>query len=513
MSTGNSTTDKRRTTQKTGVVSSMGKMPPQATELEEAVLGALMLERDALLTIHNILKPHHFYKDAHQRIMQAIIELYDKSSPVDILTVTNHLRSEGELERVGGAYYITSLTDSVASAANIEFHARIIIQKWMARENIVVGTEMVNDGYDDTIDVLDLLQKSSDKINKIIEGVIVGNEKSAREMALEAANKRGKVSSDLLGLSWGSTALDKATNGLIGGNLYILAARPAMGKTTMVLNIVHDIIVRQKEPIGVFSLEMTYSDLYRKLQSIESDIDGNLIKRNSLSPEEQKRLLDADGVLGDTGLRIDDTAAATISYIRTRSAIMKRKYGIKGIIIDYLQLMSGESNDKTGKNREQEISQISRGLKLIAKELNIPVIALSQLSRAVESRQDKQPQLSDLRESGSIEQDADMVMFLWRPEYYNLYQDIGVDFDYYNLKGVSTDGLVAVIIAKQRDGATFSVPMKCDLAKSQIKDHSDIYGQFNAPFPSENHEPYKMKPSTRDWTQSVKSEEEDQLPF
>jgi replicative DNA helicase len=433
----------------------LGKLPPQARDLEEAVLGALMLEKDALSSVIDVLKPEVFYVEAHQKIFNAIRTLFERTSPVDILTVTAQLRQQGELEMVGGPFYITELTNRVASAANIEYHARIIIQKYIQRELIRISTDTINMAYDDTSDVLDLLDKAEKGLFDIAQNNLRRDSRKMDDImseslrAIEALRNR---TDGLTGVGSGFTDLDRMTSGWQPSDLVIIAARPAMGKTAFVLSCARNAAVDFNKPVVVFSLEMSSVQLVNRLISGEAEIEQEKIRKGKLEEWEWAQLHSKIGRLEQAPIIIDDTPALNIFEFRAKCRRLKSQYDIQLIIIDYLQLMHGKSDGKGG-NREQEIGSISRSLKTVAKELNVPVIALSQLSRAVENRPggSKKPMLSDLRESGSIEQDADMVLFLYRPEYYGL----EVDEDNNPTKGVGE-----VIIAKHRNGETGTVRLK-----------------------------------------------------
>jgi replicative DNA helicase len=422
-----------------------GKMPPQAVDLEEAVLGAVMLEKDALTSVIDILKADSFYKDAHARIYNAIQQLFTRSEPVDILTVTQELKKTGELEIVGGAYYITQLTNRVASAANAEFHARIVAQKFIQRELIRISTKTINDAYEDGSDVFDLLDDAEKNLFSIVEGNIKKNYdkmstliKQAMEQIEATRNNKGSFS----GVPSGLSALDRITSGWQKSDLVIIAARPAMGKTALVLTMARNASVEFKKPVAIFSLEMSSLQLVTRLISSESELSSEKLKKGELEEFEIHQLTSKTKALAEAPLFIDDTPGLSIFELRAKARRLKEQHNIELLIIDYLQLMTAGSEGRG--NREQEIASISRSLKGLAKELNIPVIALSQLSRAVESRGgDKRPQLSDLRESGAIEQDADMVLFIHRPEYYGLTEDA---------EGGDTRGMAELIVAKHRNG-------------------------------------------------------------
>ncbi len=467
-------------------IESLGKLPPQALELEEAVLGALMLERDAFNAVIEILKPESFYKEAHQKIFKAIVDLFDRSEPVDILTVTNNLRTKGELEIAGGAYYVTELTTKVNSAANIEFHARIVLEHSIKRDLISIASEVHRDAFEDTTDVFELLDKTEQSLYKVSESNIRKNYADMRSLMGEAIKElQAKKDHDnhLTGIPSGFTDLDRLTSGWQKNDLVIIAARPGMGKTAFVVSAMRNAAVEFKKPVAIFSLEMSSIQLVNRLISAEAELDSEKIKKGNLEEYEWTQLHYKINALTDAPIYIDDTPALSIRELRTKCRRLKAKNNIELIIIDYLQLMSGEGNSKGfGGNREQEISAISRALKQLAKELQVPVIALSQLSRSVETRGgDKRPQLSDLRESGAIEQDADMVVFLYRPEYYK----IDVDESGNSLKGVGE-----VIIAKHRNGSLDSVFLKfigkytkfCDLDRDKFNNSNSGSGSFDDSF-------------------------------
>lgn len=431
-----------------------GKLPPSDIALEEAVLGALMLEKDALTEVVEILKPETFYKNAHQKIYSAIETLFSKSDPVDILTVTNQLRQQGDLEQVGGAYAVANLTHKVQSAANIEMHARLLLELYIKRELIQVSGKIQEEAFKPTTDAFEILDTMEQELFNISELNIRKNYAKMSTLMMEAIDdlekKRNDNKEGLTGVPSGFSALDRFTSGWQPSDMIICAARPAMGKTAFCLNILRNAAVLFDKPVAVFSLEMSSLQLIKRLMSAEGEIDSEKIRSGKLQEHEWAQLIQKTSELAKASIFIDDTPALSILELRAKARRLKSQNDIALIVIDYLQLMSGDVK-KTG-NREQEIASISRSLKQLAKELDIPVIALSQLSRAVETRGgDKRPQLSDLRESGAIEQDADMVMFLYRPEYYEITEDA---------EGQSVQGLAEIIIAKHRNGGTGSVPLK-----------------------------------------------------
>lgn len=432
-----------------------GKTPPQDVELEKVVLGSLMLERNALAEVIDILNPSVFYNPQHQRIFAAIQRLFSASQPVDILTVTAELRKAGELELVGGSYYVASLSNRVGSAANIEYHARILVQKQIQRALISVSDRIIKEAYEDTTDVFDLLDTAEKGIFEVSEGLIGKEISPMKELVkqsiegVEAAKNHG---TGITGVQSGFTELDRVTSGWQKSDLVILAARPGMGKTAFVLSLARNAAVDFKKGVAVFSLEMAAVQLVNRLVSSETGISAEKMKKGTLEDFEFEQLNALSGKLAEAPIYIDDTPALSVFQLRAKARRLKAQYDIQLLIIDYLQLMTVGGDSKTG-NREQEISTISRNLKTIAKELNIPIIALSQLSRAVETRGgSKKPMLSDLRESGAIEQDADMVCFIYRPGYYGL--DVSEE-------GTPLPpGYAEIIIAKHRNGALETVPLK-----------------------------------------------------
>lgn len=429
-----------------------GRIPPYAKDLEEAVLGAMMLEREAVNEVIDILKPESFYVDAHKKIYAAIVDLFKESQPIDILTVTNFLKKKGELEFVGGPFYVTQLTSRVASSANVEFHARIISQKHIQRELIRISSETIKMAYDDSFDVFDMLDKAESNLFAIADSSIKKKYATISDLmsiALKDIESAKNQDGHVVGVPSGFTDLDKITAGWQKSDLLIIAARPGMGKTAFVLSMARNIAVDHQRPVALFSLEMSAVQLVNRLIASESMLDQEKLKRGDLQDHEWHQLHSKVGKLAKAPIIIDDTPSLSILELRAKCRRLKEEHKIQIIIIDYLQLMS--AGDNKG-NREQEISTISRSLKALAKELDVPIIALSQLSRAVESRGgSKRPQLSDLRESGAIEQDADMVMFIYRPEYYQMEEDEN---------GLPTKDVGYIIIAKHRNGSLGDVRLK-----------------------------------------------------
>ena len=429
-----------------------GHLQPQVPELEKVVLGALMIETDAYSLISEILRPESFYEHRHQLIYEAIRQLNIEQKPVDILTVTEKLRSNGTLEEVGGPYYITQLSGMVASSAHIEYHARIIAQKFLARELITYTSDIQTKAFDATQDVDTLMQEAEGALFKIsqqnlkkdytqIDPVI----KDAYKMLQKAAEQTEGLS----GISSGFRGLDKMTSGWQKSDLVILAARPAMGKTAFALSMARNIAVDQKIPMAFFSLEMSNVQLVNRLVSNVCEIRSEKLKSGQLEPHEWGQLDVKIRDLYGAPLYVDDTPSLSVFELRTKARRLVRDHGVGLIMIDYLQLMN--ASGMSYGSRQEEVSTISRSLKGLAKELNIPILALSQLNRGVEQRdgeEGKRPQLSDLRESGAIEQDADMVIFIHRPEYYHIYED---------KHGRDLRGKSEIIIAKHRNGAVGDV--------------------------------------------------------
>ena len=429
-----------------------GKIPPQALDLEEAVLGAIMLEKDAILTVLDILEPGSFYKEAHQTIYETAQTLSQQEKPIDLLTVTEELRKTEKLESVGGAVYISQLTSRIGSAAHLEYHARIVAQKYIQRELIRVSSDIQERAFDEGSDVDDLLDFSERELLNIAEGHIKKETikiDNLLKTALEQIEEAGKRKDSLSGVPSGFTRLDRLTSGWQKSDLIILAARPSMGKTAFVLSMARNMAVDHSRPVAFFSLEMSSIQLVNRLIIGETQLASDKIRTGRLENYEWEQLEYKIKDLEKAPVYVDDTPAISIFEFRAKCRRLKQKYDIQAVVIDYLQLMTGSKD--TG-SREQEVSNISRSLKSIAKELDIPIIALSQLNRSVEMRSgNKRPQLSDLRESGAIEQDADLVLFIHRPEYY------GIDVDE---EGNSLKGVAEIIVAKHRNGPTGDIHLK-----------------------------------------------------
>jgi replicative DNA helicase len=433
-----------------------GLVPPQAVELEEAVLGALMLESDSVTTVQEYLSEESFYTEEHRIIYHAINELSTVGKPVDIYTVTEYLKANRQLTKVGGAAYLAKLTQKIGAAANVEFHARIIAQKYVQRELISSAIEIQRRSYDSATDVTDLIGFAESSILRVTEGHVkrsVQDSASILDKAIKQIEEAGKNDSKYSGVCTGFNDLDNVTLGWQPSDLIIVAARPSMGKTAFVLSMARNMAIDYQCPVAFFSLEMSAIQLMTRLIVAETGLDSKLIRSGRLSPEDWNHLMVASKPLGHAKLFIDDTPALSIFEFRSKARRLHIHHGIKIIIVDYLQLMTaGNVGGGANGNREQEVAFISRTLKAIAKELNVPIIALSQLSRNTESRGGtKRPQLSDLRESGAIEQDADVVAFIHRPEYYGFTE---------TEDHKSTDGIAEIILAKHRNGEVTDVRMR-----------------------------------------------------
>lgn len=434
-----------------------GKLPPQALDLEEAVLGAMMIDKKGVDEVIDILQPDAFYKDAHKHIFEAIFQLFSDSQPIDLLTVSAQLKKNAKLDLAGGDFYLIQLTQKISSSAHIEFHSRIILQKFIQRSLIKISNEIIEDSYDDTSDVFDLLDKAESKLYEVTQGNIKRSSETAQSLVIQAkkrieeiANKEG-----LSGIASGFNKLDKITSGWQPSDLVIIAARPGMGKTAFVLSMARNIAIDFGHAVALFSLEMSSVQLITRLISSETGLSSEKLRTGKLEKHEWEQLSVKVRDLEKAPLYIDDSPSLSIFDLRAKARRLKSQHNIKLIIVDYLQLMTaGNSNGKGMGNREQEISTISRNLKALAKELEVPVIALSQLSRAVETRgSSKRPLLSDLRESGAIEQDADIVSFIYRPEYYKI-------DEWDDEEQSPTQGQAEFIIAKHRNGSLENIRLK-----------------------------------------------------
>jgi len=465
-----------------------GKVPPQAKGLEEAILGALMLEPDCVSIGMARLFPEIFYVEAHQRIFRAIQNLYDVNDKIDLLTVVERLKKNEDLDWIGGPYYVSKLTNDVVSGANIETHITIIAECYLKRQAIQLSGELIGESYEDDSDAFDIINKADAGFQRIQEQVIVGLTKDIGYYAMKVLDQHANTKeTGVIGIKTGIKAIDNVISGLVEPDLIIIAARPSQGKTALALSITYNTSIARDIPCAWFSLEMDGVQLVRRLASIDTQIDHEKIRKGFTSREEDKLLGESIDKISGCKIFIQDNATVTIRDIRTKANLLKKRHGIKFIVVDYIQLMNGI--DTKGKNREQIVSDISRGLKILAKELMIPVIALSQLSREVEKRPDKMPQLSDLRESGAIEQDADEVIFLMRPEFYGMQESTTISGKEYDPRG-----LCIASTAKNRHGAVKNTALNFKGSCMHFTDHHlDTDGFYSQQPPEGYKTPYSDK--------------------
>jgi len=473
----------------------LGKIPPQNIEAEEAVLSVLLIESSTMDEVVTIIpNPDVFYKNEHQEIYRACLDLYNNSSGIDLLTVTEQLRKNAQLDMVGGPYYVTNLTTKANSGAHIEYHCRILLEKYFSRLLIEASSKTLQDAYSEK-DPFEVLDEQYNVFNKITDSLGGKRKRTMKQIVrenLDHIEETKNIPDHVTGIHTGFHVIDQDTAGWQNGDLIILAARPGMGKTGLALNFVKAAAIEHKKKVAMFSLEMRDTQLVLRMMSAASEIEMNKLVRASVSDEEIGHLMNKVDPLLVDNLHIYDEAGMSVMKLKAMCNQLKKKSGLDMIVVDYLQLMSG---DPKSKNREQEISYISRNLKGLAKELNVPVIALSQLSRAVEARSKPEPKLSDLRESGSIEQDADIVLFLYRPEYYNISEDED---------GNPTDGRAQIITAKHRQGALGHTWIKFVGKFITFKDR-DSSTMHVPEYSQKLHESYAKK--------SVEKEDEDDLPF
>ena len=432
-----------------------GKLPPQAVDLEEVVLGAMMIDKKGVDEVIDILNPDVFYKEAHQFIFEAVVNLFQSSQPVDLLTVSAELKKAKRLDRIGGEFYLIQLTQKVSSSAHIEFHARIILQKYIQRSLIKISSAIIEEAYDEGTDVFDLLDNAESKLYEVTQGNLKRSSETAQNLVIQAKKRIEEIANreGLSGIPSGFSRVDKLTSGWQPSDLIIIAARPGMGKTALTLSMARNIAVEHEIPVAFFSLEMSSVQLITRLISSETGLSSEKLRTGKLEKHEWEQLNVKVKSLEKAPLYIDDTPALSIFDLRAKARRLASQHGIKLIMVDYLQLMTAGGSQKGG-NREQEISTISRNLKALAKELDVPVIALSQLSRAVETRGgSKRPILSDLRESGAIEQDADIVSFIYRPEYYKI-------DEWDDEERSPTEGQAEFIVAKHRNGGLDEIRLK-----------------------------------------------------
>ncbi len=454
--------------------------PPAATDIEASVLGAMMIEREAVPKAIELLSTESFYLRQHKLIFDAMISLFESGEPIDTVTLYEELKKREQAEEAGGAVYLSKLSQNISSAANIEYHAKIILEKEILRGLISSSHQIAKAAYDGTEDAFDILDQAERKIFEITESHLkksfTGMDRAVRD-ALEYIEAIHSNTKQKFSVPTGFYELDEMLGGFQKSDLIIIAARPSMGKTALALTLARNAAVDHKVPVGLFSLEMATIQLVIRMLCAEGRLNAHLVRTGKLPSEEGIKLSKNAHKLIESPLYIDDTPAQTVLEIRAKARRLKAEKNIGMIVIDYLQLMQGPSNSES---REREISHISRSLKSLAKELNIPVIALAQLNRAVETRNDKRPQLSDLRESGSIEQDADVVLFLNRPEYYGIKTFMD--------DGTSTEGVAEVIIGKQRNGPTG------DIRLAFVKE----YARFENLAHARQREEYSMIPNNED---------------
>lgn len=465
----------------------LGKIPPQATDVEQAIIGAVISEKDAIDQVADILKPDNFYRDSHKEIWRVIIHLYNKREPIDILTVKQQLEKSGKLDEVGGVVYLLDLSNKVNSSVNIGAHAKIVLEKSMKRDLINSSNEVQKMAYEETSDVFDVLGKAEKNISQIALNAVKKDASKLYDVykkRIERIEELHRSDTSILGIPTGFTKLDRTLGGLQDTDMIVIAARPGMGKSALVMSILRNVAIESGYPVAIFSLEMSEGQLTDRLISSESEISSDRLRVGNLQDHEWKLLIEKTGRLSSAPVFIDDTPSLSIIELKAKARRLVNRHGVKLIAVDYLQLAKGYMDDKKSYNREQEISSISSGIKAIAKELNIPVIALSQLSRAVEIRGgDHKPKLSDLRESGSIEQDSDIVMFLYRPEYYGITKDEN---------GFSTKGVAIIDVAKHRNGKTGETKLKwiANLTKFTDPDDADHITFRQIPTDSSDNKPF-----------------------
>jgi len=422
------------------------RVPPHNHEAEQSVLGAIFLDPQALITASEILVPEDFYRIAHQKIFQTMLDLSDKGNAIDVVTVIEELSARKELEDVGGLSYLMELANAVPTAANVSYYAKIVEEKSILRRLIRTATKIVEESFTREDEVEELLSEAEKRIMEVANRKNAGDFKHVKDVLVETYDKIEQLqnrSGDVTGIPTGFTDLDRMTAGFQRNDLIIVAARPSVGKTAFALNIAQNVAVKARENVAIFSLEMGAEQLVMRMLCAEGNIDAQVLRTGALTAEDWSKLTIAMGTLSNAGIYIDDTPGLRVNEIRAKCRRLAQEKGLGMVVIDYLQLIQGSG--RRGENRQQEVSEISRSLKALARELHVPVIALSQLSRGVEQRQDKRPMMSDIRESGSIEQDADIVAFLYRDDYYD--------------KETENKNMIEIIIAKQRNGPTGTVTL------------------------------------------------------
>lgn len=441
------------------------KQPPQNAEAEASLLGAILIDSDAIVKIADAIHAADFFEVRHQRIYEAMLDLYEKRSAIDVLTLSDKLKNSGYLDMVGGPAYLTELTNFVPTAAHAEQYADIVAQKAMRRRLISTAQELSSMGFDESLGLRDLIEEAESKLFSVSETQVKQSVISIEDILSESFERLDDLHKDkksIRGIPTGYKDMDDMLAGLQRSDLFVLAARPAMGKTAFVLNLAHNVAVKAEEPVLIYSLEMGKEQLVDRLLSMQSGVDAWALRTGNLTDQDFEKIGEAMGVLSEAPMYIDDTPSITVSDLRTKARRQSHKQPLGLIIVDYLQLMSGGSRFSNSANRVQEISEISRGLKGVARELNVPLIALSQLSRSVESRSPQIPQLADLRESGSIEQDADIVAFLYREDYYNPESD--------------RKNILDVLIKKHRNGPVGGIELYFDRDKQKISSLDTRHG-------------------------------------
>ncbi|WP_299157131.1 replicative DNA helicase [uncultured Tenacibaculum sp.] len=482
-----------------------GKIPPQALELEEAVLGAMMIDKKGIDEVIDILHPEAFYDKRHQEVYAAIYTLFQNSEPIDLLSVSNQLKKNGKLDIAGGDFYLIGLTQKVASSAHIEFHSRIILEKYIQRKLITISSEIIESAYNETVDVFDLLDEAEGKLFEVTQGNLKKGAERADSLVQQSITKIQEISGKegMSGLATGFTKLDALTSGWQPSDLIIIAARPGMGKTAFVISMAKNMAIDFGHGVAVFSLEMSSVQLITRMISSETGLTSEKLRKGNLEPHEWEQLNVKVKKLSDAPIFIDDTPALSIFDLRAKARRLVSQHDVKIIVIDYLQLMTAGG---AGGNREQEISTISRNLKALAKELSIPVIALSQLSRAVETRGgSKRPLLSDLRESGAIEQDADIVSFIFRPEYYGMTEWDDDDHS-------PCEGQGEFIVAKHRNGGMDNIRLKFT---GHLALFSDLEEGISSEFQSSMNSSFNDEVSSSNFTspEDAFGPSDDDVPF
>ncbi|UOQ49594.1 replicative DNA helicase [Gracilibacillus caseinilyticus] len=445
-----------------------GRTPPHNIEAEQAVIGAIFLDPDAISSASEILMPEDFYRASHQLIFRAMMQLADKGEPIDIVTATTLLANNQQLDDVGGVSYLSDLANAVPTAANIGYYCRIVEEKSLLRRLIRTATDIVTDTYSKEDSVDEVLNESEKRILEVSNRKNASSFKNIKDVLIDVydnIDQLHKNKGEVTGIASGFRDLDRITSGFQRNDLVIVAARPSVGKTAFALNIAQNVAIKTQENVAIFSLEMGADQLVSRMICAEGNIDAQRLRTGALEEEDWGRLSMAMGSLSNAGIFIDDTPGIRVSEIRSKCRRLKQEHGLGMILIDYLQLIQGSANSK--ENRQQEVSEISRSLKGLARELNVPLIALSQLSRGVESRQDKRPMMSDLRESGSIEQDADIVGFLYRDDYYDQESE--------------KQNIIEIIIAKQRNGPVGTVELAFVKEYNKFVDLDHRYQQGDIP--------------------------------